>query len=155
MIVVRKATEKDCDFLSSLFYNAKFAGLFPEGNMTPARWRDRFPEIEHMHNYILLDTLRRNSSGIGWLLYHLEGETCHLHRIVIRQDLVGTGLGYYSFDVFNKQLPDTCKKIRLTVHPRNEHAIAFFTRYGFKTVGEEMQTVHGEDIPHIVMEITR
>ncbi len=152
MLVLRKATLDDCDFLASLFYNAKYARYFPEGSMTPARWKVRFPEIENMNNFIVLDTLRRNNTGIGWILYENKGEVCHLHRLVMRADLMETGLGFYALEVLMNHLEPEIKTVRLSVHNRNEHAIAFFTRYGFNLTGEtEQQIVHGETVDHVIM----
>lgn len=143
MIVTRQATTADCEFVASLFDNDEYQLWFAENDTPVDLWRERFVTYgnEGKHNLIIMDTLRRNSSGIGWLLYDLDAEVCKLNIIVMRHDLVGTGLGYYAFGVFLSMLPDNIKKVVLDVQQRNEHAVNFYKRYGFAVVAEEMQPV--------------
>ncbi len=113
MIVTRQATLADCEFVASLFDNEEYQLWFAENDTPVELWRERFVTYgnEGKHNLIIMDTLRRKSSGIGWLLYELDGDVCKLDIIVMRRDLVGTGLGYYAFGVFLSMLPDNVKKV--------------------------------------------
>ena len=154
MIVTRQATLADCEFVASLFDNEEYQLWFAENDTPVELWRERFVTYgnEGKHNLIIMDTLRRNSSGIGWLLYELDGDVCKLDIIVMRRDLVGTGLGYYAFGVFLSLLPDNVKKVVLDVQQRNEHAVNFYKRYGFAIVSEEMQPVGDGEQPYYNME---
>lgn len=156
MIVLREATQRDCPFLSSLFYNSKYGCFFPEGNRAPAHLEEEFADFQKMHNYIVSDTLRRNSANIGWLLYETQGSVCRLHRLVMRADLMGTGLGYSAYEVFLSHLDDEVRTIRVSVHNRNQHALDFFTRCGFTpTAEEEWYEINDESVRHVVMSCAR
>ncbi len=136
-VELRRASVSDCAFIASLFDNDEYQLYFAENGTTPDEWRERFDYFEKGGNFIIYD----GAVPAGWLTYSVEGDTCDIGIIVIRHELVGSGIGYRAFDKACSSLPAGVKFIKLDVQQRNEHAVAFYKRYGFKITGEEKQPV--------------
>ncbi|PJJ54617.1 GNAT family N-acetyltransferase [Hymenobacter chitinivorans] len=69
-----------------------------------------------------------------------------IERLYVRQDWIGTGLGASLMRrAIEEARQHKCRTVVLGVWERNEHAIAFYRRFGFKEIGKHEFRV-GQDI---------
>jgi len=69
-----------------------------------------------------------------------------ISRLYVRQDWIGTGLGAALMRrIMEEARAKGCRSIVLGVWERNERAIAFYQRFGFKKIGN-MEFKLGQDI---------
>ncbi|MDD2647453.1 MAG: GNAT family N-acetyltransferase [Eubacteriales bacterium] len=151
MTELRNAGIDDCDFIASIFEGDEYEMYFAENDTTAEEWAERFPHFSGMENKIILE----NGAPAGWLTMKLCGDKCDIGIIAVRRENVGSGIGYRAFDIAISSLPPEIKTVHLDVQKRNTHAEAFYKRYGFITVGEEMQPVGSGEQPYWNMEYYR
>ncbi|WP_086592702.1 GNAT family N-acetyltransferase [Hymenobacter crusticola] len=69
-----------------------------------------------------------------------------ISRLYVRKDWIGTGLGAALMRrIIEEARAKGCRSIVLGVWERNERAIAFYQRFGFKTIGN-MDFMLGKDL---------
>ncbi len=71
------------------------------------------------------------------------------------RELIGSGIGYKAFHAAISGLPKCVMSVRLDVQRANRHALAFYERYGFCGVGEELQPVGERTELYYKMEFNR
>ena len=147
----KKATVGDCGFIASLFDNDEYELYFAENDTTEAEWAERFEYLADYEKLIIYE----NGEPVGWLTYKLEGDICDIGIIVIKHELMRSGIGYRAFDKAISSLPPTVKQVKLDVQKRNAHAVAFYKRYGFAVAGEERQPVGDGEQPYLNMVLQR
>lgn len=147
----RPLTREDCSFLVSLFDNEEYNLYFAENDTTEEEFAERFEFWSNKENRIICDD---DGQPQGWVMYQLDGDTCHLDLIVVRYSLVGSGVGYLAFDRIVRSLPSFVRRVKLDVQQRNRHAVDFYLRYGFQIVSEERQPVGSGAQMYYNMELT-
>lgn len=132
-----KANKEDAEFICTLFTNDEYELYFAENNTTVQEWEERFKFYKDMYNQIIIDM--ETGEKIGWLLYDIEDEICKIHLVVLRYDLVGKALGYWTLKELENIVVNKAKCIILDVQQRNFRAVKFYEKFGFTLVGEEKQ----------------
>lgn len=148
---LKKATKADCEFIALLFNNDEYEMYFSENSTTAEEWSERFGYFYKEENFIIYD----KGNPLGWLTYIIENDVCHIGIIIVKYELIGSGIGYQAFNQAISSLPSTVKKVMLDVQQRNKHAVSFYKRYGFKIVGEEVHPVGDGTQLYFNMELNR
>ena len=147
----RPLGRQDLPFLVSLFDNEEYEQYFAENDTTEEEFAERFQFWSNKENRIICED---DGQPLGWVLYQLDGDTCHLDLIVVRYSLVGSGVGYRAFDRIVRSLSPAVRRVKLDVQQRNRHAVDFYLRYGFQIISEERQPVGSGTQMYYNMELT-
>ena len=69
-----------------------------------------------------------------------------IERLYVRQDWIGTGLGASLMRrVIEEARQKACRSVVLGVWEKNSHAVEFYHRFGFRTIGQHNFTL-GSDV---------
>lgn len=103
-------------------------------------------ELEDKDTVFLLARMQQELVGYAMLHFHstlgvAPGKTpdqrVEIVRLYVREDWIGTGLGASlmrrSIEEARQQ---TCRSVVLGVWEKNQRAIAFYQRFGFKVIGQ-------------------
>lgn len=78
------------------------------------------------------------SELLGFMIVSDKEKAHHLHRIVIREDLIGKGYGKLLLNKFESDARNANKQeLTLKVHPTNKNAIGVYEKYGYKKEAED------------------
>ncbi len=143
------ATVNDVEFIRSLFTNEEYELYFAENNTPEDEWKERFEFLSCKENYIISDM--ETSNNVGWIMYQIHGNVCHLDLIVLKYELIGKAYGYHTIKKMEGMIKNQVNCIKLDVQQRNIHALKFYQRYGFYIVGEEEQPLGDGSQPYYNM----
>lgn len=135
-IELNQATIKDSKFIKLLFNNPEYELYFYENDTPIEIWEERFEYYKIKESNIIYTD---NNLPIGWILYSLDKDTCNIDIIVLKSELRGNQYGYFALKELEKKLQSNIKHIKLDVQKRNQKAVNFYKRYGFKIISEETQ----------------
>jgi ribosomal protein S18 acetylase RimI-like enzyme len=142
----RKLKECEAVFLTKIFSIPEYNLYFAENNTTADDWKERVSIFDTEHSYII----SKDNTDIGWIMYTIYENICKLDIIVLLSEERNKGYGKQIVKdllVLNPKL----RKIMLDVQQRNEQAIAFYKKIGFRITGEENQPVKGISVPYYNM----
>ena len=139
---------KECDvvFLTHIFSIPEYDLYFAENDTTEEDWKERLTFFETKQSYII----SKDGTDIGWIMYTICDDTCNLNIVVLLPEERNKGYGKEILEdlfVHNPQVGKIC----LDVQQRNERAVKFYKKLGFKITGEENQPVNGIEVPYFNM----
>ena len=78
-----------------------------------------------------------NGKTVGYCLSWLISETCELHRIGVKRELQGKGIGRELLNALIQLASQKgAREILLEVSQRNEKALSFYRKFGFQKIAE-------------------
>jgi len=86
-----------------------------------------------------------NGETAGYCLAWLIGETCELHRIGVKRELQGRGIGRALLKTLLQEAAGKgAKEVILEVNEKNRKAISLYKAFGFSKVSER-KNYYGDD----------
>ena len=86
-----------------------------------------------------------NGETAGYCLAWLIGETCELHRIGVKRELQGRGIGRALLKTLLKEAAGKgAREVILEVNEKNRKAISLYKAFGFSKVSER-KNYYGDD----------
>lgn len=146
----RTMTLGDAPFLKRIFSIPEYELYFAENETSVADWEERIPLFQNARSLILSD----GEKDVGWLKYRTEGQVCFIDILVLLPDERRKGYGKEAIQDLLDRNPQI-HVIRLDVQQRNQPAITFYRKLGFRVVSEEFQPVGNTQEPYFNMQLDR
>lgn len=131
---------------------AEDMAAYLDANFTPER---QLAELQDPHVVFLLARMQQQLVGytklrFGSTLGVEPGKTpdqrMEIERLYVQEDWIGTGLGAAMMRrSIEEARSQTCRSVVLGVWEKNERAIVFYKRFGFKVIGQH-EFVLGADV---------
>jgi ribosomal protein S18 acetylase RimI-like enzyme len=103
-------------------------------------------ELQDKDTVFLLARMQQELVGYAKLRFHstlgvepgkAPDQRVEIERLYVREDWIGTGLGA---SLMRRSIEEArqqaCRSVVLGVWEKNQHAIAFYQRFGFKVIGQ-------------------
>ncbi len=158
MFYVRTVMERDLPRVRDILvetWHATYSAIYGEDRVDEitSSWHalDRLEEQRNRpHSEFLVAD---NGKVVGGMAYGSQSDkTIHLHQLYVHPDFHGGKTGLHLLIEIENSFMDA-EFIRLEVEEKNEKAIRFYQRYGFKEVGRTANCgEEGSGIPALVLE---